>query len=232
MTTTFITGNSRGLGLGLTRFYLNQGDQVYSMSRNDCPEKHSNLHHCIQDLSQLEQIEQNLESLLPGSLDLVILNAGVLGKISDLADTSMQEVHTIMDINVWSNKVIIDWLIRHNIKPKQLILISSGASVKGNRGWGTYSISKACINMMSKLYVDEMPDTHITAFAPGLVQTQMQDYIYHDVDTIKFPSLARLVDSYQTELMPDIDTAATNIAHSLDKCLQFDSGSFVDIRQL
>ena len=232
MATVFITGNSNGLGLGLTRLYLDQGDIVYSLSRSDCPLQHSNLHHAIQDLSQLDDIENSLQPLLPKSLDLVILNAGILGKIQDLADTPMQDVKNIMDINLWSNKVIIDWLIKHKIKVKQLILLSSGASINGNRGWGAYSISKASINMMAKLYAHEMPDTHITAYAPGLVHTQMQDYLCHDVDVEKFPTIANLVNAYQTEFMPDTKTAAKIISTSFNKCLQFDSGSFVDILQL
>ncbi len=232
MATIFITGNSSGLGLGLTQFYLDQQEQVYSLSRSDCPLKHPKLFHGIQDLAKLDEIPQSLKNLIPDSLDLVILNAGILGKINDLADTSMQQTQHIMDINVWSNKVIIDWLIKNSIKVKQLIIISSGASINGNRGWGVYSISKAAINMMAKLYVHEMPDTHITAYAPGLIQTQMQEYLCNEVDTDKFPSITGLINAYQTEYMPDIETAAKSIAQSFDKCQQIESGSFVDIRQL
>ncbi len=232
MSAIFITGNSRGLGLGLTRHYLDKGDRLYSLSRSECPVKHANLQQIRQDLSQLDQIEQSLQSLLPDAPDLVILNAGILGQIKDLTDTSMPEIKTLMDINVWSNKLVIDWLIKHNIKVKQLIIISSGASVNGNRGWGAYSISKAAVNMMAKLYVDEMPGTHITTYAPGLVHTGMQDYLCREVDSIKYPSIASLISAYQTEFMPDIEIAAGLIAGSFEKCLQFDSGSFVDIRQL
>ncbi|MCP4077150.1 MAG: SDR family NAD(P)-dependent oxidoreductase [Gammaproteobacteria bacterium] len=232
MTNIFITGNSNGLGLGLTQFYLNQANQVYSLSRSECPLSHANLHHSKLDLSNLDEIEPSLNKLLPDTIDLVILNAGILGEINDLADTSMQQVQNIMDINVWSNKVIIDWLIKHDIKVKQLILISSGASINGNRGWGIYSMSKAAINMMAKLYVHEMPDTHICAYAPGLVHTQMQEYLCKKVDTVKFPSIKGLVKAYETEYMPDIETAAKNIAASFNKCTEFDSGSFIDIRQL
>ncbi len=232
MASIFITGNSKGLGLGLTRYYLQQGDTVYSLSRGVCPIEHDRLQHKQQDLSNLQQIDAALASLLPDSVDLVILNAGMLGKIQDLADTSMQEVHQLMDTNLWSNKVIIDWLIQKPVAVKQLILVSSGASINGNRGWGAYSISKAAVNMMAKLYAHEMPDTHITAYAPGLVHTQMQDYLCHDVDTEKFPSVQHLVDAYQTQYMPDIDTAAQAIAESFAACRKFASGSFVDIRQL
>ena len=128
--------------------------------------------------------------------------------------------------------MIIDWLIKNRIAVNQLILISSGASINGNRGWGAYSISKASINMMAKLYAHEMPDTHITAYAPGLVHTQMQDYLCQQVDVNKFPSIQNLVNAYHTPDMPDIDNAAQQIAQSFSACTAYDSGSFVDIRQL
>lgn len=232
MATVFITGNSHGIGLGLTRYYLDREYTVYSISRSQCPIEHPQLHHVMHDLSQLDDIERVMLSLLPAALDLVVLNAGILGEINDLADTSMHEVHSIMNINVWANKMIVDTLIRHNFTVKQLILMSSGASINGNRGWGIYSISKASINMMAKLYAHEMPNTHITAYAPGLVHTRMQDYLCQDVDTQKFPSITHLVDAYKTENMPEINEAATIIADSFANCLQFESGSFVDIRQL
>lgn len=232
MAKIFITGNSRGLGLGLTRFYLAQGDEVYSLSRSACPIDHANLHSRQQDLSRLSELDEALGALLPDKIDLAILNAGILGRIRDLADTPMEDIRQIMDINLWANKVIIDGLIKRPLALRQLILMSSGASVNGNRGWGAYSISKAALNMLAKLYAHEMPDTHITAYAPGLVHTQMQDYLCHDVDTIKFPSMANLVAAYHTDAMPDIDSAAQRIARSFTACLEYPSGSFLDIRQL
>ena len=232
MASIFITGNSNGLGLGLTRHYLEQQHQVYSLSRSDCPISDPNLHHRQQDLTELAQIPAALQALLPQTLDLVILNAGILGEIKDLSQTSMDEVEQLMTTNVWQNKIIVDWLIHNQRKVKQIIFMSSGASVNGNRGWGMYSVSKASLNMMAKLYAEEMPDTHITAYAPGLVQTRMQDYLCHDVDCDQFPSIKNLVGAYQTEMMPDIDSAAKRIASSFKACLKHVSGSFLDIRSL
>lgn len=232
MSSIFITGNSQGLGLGLTRHYLEHGHEVFSLGRSVCPVQHDNLNHSLRDLSELESIPSALSALLPDLLELMVLNAGILGNIRDLADTPMQQVEQIMNINVWSNKIIADWLIKNSILVKQLIFMSSGASVNGNRGWGVYSISKASINMMARLYAQEMRDTHITAYAPGLVHTQMQDYLCNDVDTEKFPSIENLVKAYGTEHMPDTYKAAKRIAESFGRCLDFASGSFVDIRQL
>lgn len=232
MPSVFITGNSNGLGLGLTHHYLQQDFSVYGLSRSPCPAEHALLHQATQDLADLEQISPCLAGLLPQSLDLVILNAGILGQIQDLNETSMDAVKQLMDVNVWANKVIIDWLIQHQVEVNQLILISSGASINGNRGWGAYSLSKASINMMAKLYAHEMPSTHITAYAPGLVHTQMQDYLCNEVNTEKYPSIQHLVNAYHTADMPSIDVAASNIAQSFAACRQYPSGEFVDIRQL
>lgn len=232
MASIFITGNSMGLGLGLTRYYLDRQNKLYTISRSSCPIKHTQLHHAKLDLSQLQDIEKTVSALLPPSLDLVILNAGILAEIKDLADTSLQEIQRVMDINVWANKILIDTLIKNQTRVKQLILMSSGASVNGNRGWGAYSISKASLNMMAKLYAHEMPHTHITAFAPGLVHTRMQDYLCNDVDEEKFPSIKHLKQAYRSEHMPGIYDAAQRIAESFKYCYRYDSGSFVDIRQL
>ena len=232
MAAIFITGNSQGLGLGLTRYYLEHEHQVYSLSRSACPIDHPALRSAQQDLAQLEQIGAALDALLPPALDLVILNAGILGRIEDLADTPMEAIREVMDINLWANKVIIDWLIHQPVRVEQLILMSSGASVNGNRGWGAYSISKAALNMLAKLYAHEMPATHITAYAPGLVHTRMQDYLCHEVDTDRFPSVQNLVAAFQTDAMPNPGRAAEIIARSFETCRRYPSGSFVDIRQL
>jgi benzil reductase ((S)-benzoin forming) len=232
MAAIFITGHSHGIGLGLTRHYLDRGDTVYAASRNPCELESPSLQQAKLDLSRPQDIAPVLTELLPARLDLVILNAGILGEIKDLADTSQDEVDRLMTINVWSNKVIIDWLIKQRINVRQLVLMSSGASVNGNRGWGAYSLSKAAINMLAKLYAHEMPDTHITAFAPGIVRTRMQDYLCREVDTDKFPSIASLANAYGSDYMPEVERAAPMLANAFERCLQHESGSFLDIRQL
>lgn len=50
MSTIFISGNSQGLGLGLTRYFLQQQHQLYSISRSNCPIDHPDLNHRGQDI--------------------------------------------------------------------------------------------------------------------------------------------------------------------------------------
>ncbi|HHH39618.1 MAG TPA: SDR family NAD(P)-dependent oxidoreductase [Sedimenticola sp.] len=230
----FITGNSSGLGRGLTETYLGMGWQVYGVSRRGFGGTPPGLVDARCDLSDFEAVPRALEKLLDGvvRLDLVILNAGVLGRIADLHDTSLEEIRSVMEINVWSNKVIIDWLIDAGIAVDQMILISSGAAVNGHRGWGAYSLSKATLNMLGQLYAHEMSDTHITSLAPGLVDTAMQDYLCEEVDAARFDSIQRLRSARNTPAMPKPDAAGRLIADIVPRLKDYPSGSFLDVRKL
>ena len=232
----FITGNSSGLGLGLTAYYLAQGDSVFGLSRRGCALDHPNLRDTKLDLMDSEAYSDALTELLSGvsEISIAILNAGILGDIKSMQDTEICDLEKIMQVNVWSNKLLMDWLIQNNVAVDQLILISSGASVNGGYGWSGYSMSKAALNMLAQLYAHEMPDTHVTSLAPGVIDTYMQETIRNPglVDAERFPSFNTLRELKTTGNMPDVDTAARNIASRLHELKSFKSGSFQDIRQI
>ena len=240
MLNVFITGTSSGLGHGFAKHFLEQGDSVYGLSRRGCHdldgELHDELHDIQCDLSDMDGINVALDSLLGEvtSLDLVILNAGILGEIKDLSETSLEAIREVMDINVWANKVILDWLLANKVVVEQIVLISSGASVNGNRGWGAYALSKAALNMLTMLYVYEFPGSHLCALAPGLVDTAMQDYLCDEgkVDKNRYPAIMNLRNARGTEVMPGPDDAAVQIASLFAKMKQHPSGSYLDIRTL
>lgn len=230
----FITGNSSGLGLGLTRRLLDQDAIVWGLSRSGCPiHDNDGLRDRKVDLGNLNTLEQDLDRLLSDALrlDLVVLNAGILGKIHAISETDVHDLEHMMRINVWANKVILDWLIERRLPVTQVVAISSGAAVNMNYGWGGYSLSKAALNNLIRLYAPEMPDTHLTALAPGLVDTAMQDYLCGEVDSDEFPSVEKLKDARGTGDMPDAETAAGTILGLLDKLREGDSGQFVDVRK-
>ena len=230
-----ITGNSSGLGMGLTKCYLARDWSVYGLSRRGYSGQHNKLHDIKCDLSEIDAIPSALDALLAGveKLDLVILNAGVLGKIKDMSETSIAEIREVMDINVWANKQIMDWLLQADIAPAQVVMISSGAAVNGNRGWGAYSLSKAALNMLAKLYSRELPQTHTCALAPGLVDTAMQDYLCGEITDPRFsPSADKLRAARGTSAMPTPEQAGALIAEAIPSLTSFPSGDFIDIRNL
>ncbi len=229
----FVTGNSSGLGWGLTEAYLARGRRVYGCSRRGCDLK-GELRDVRCDLSDLDAIGSALGQLLADAerLELVILNAGILGEIRELSSTSLEEIRRVMDVNVWSNKVIMDWLHGWGRPVEQVVMISSGASVLGNKGWGAYALSKAALNMLAKLYAHEFPNTHIAAIAPGLIDTAMMDYLCGEVDAGAFPAMQRIRQARGTEVMPAPRPAAERLAEAIPSLRDYASGSYVDIRQI
>ncbi len=234
----FITGNSSGLGLGLTEALMDREAIVWGMSRRGCPIKSRYddvLRDQQQDLGNLTTLDDGLEQLLSDCqrLDLVVLNAGVLGRIQEISTTDVHDVEHIMRVNVWSNKIILDWLIERQIPVDQIIAVSSGAALNMNYGWGAYSLSKAALNNLIQLYAPEMPGSHLCAWAPGLVDTAMQDYLCGEVDSDEFPSVQKLKDARGSDDMPDPRKAADSLLDNLETLRDnYDSGAFVDARSM
>ncbi len=230
---TFITGNSRGLGKGLSSVLLGRGYQVFGCSRKACDLK-GEIHNIDCNLQDFDKIPDKLQALLGEvkTLDLVFLNAGILPPLKNMSEISIEELREIMDINVWSNKIILDWLLQSEIEINQIILMSSGAAVFGSKGWGGYAISKAALNMLGKLYAHEFIKTHIIAIAPGLIDTQMMDYLCNEADSAQFPALKRIQNGFRTGIIQSPENAAIKILDALPEFKKYESGDFIDLRQI
>ena len=221
-----ITGCSSGLGLALTNYYLEKGFEVFGISRTKPNIENLNFIHINFDLSQVDKIKEKLTDILENinEFETVFLNAGMLGKIKVLKDLSIEELNEVYTINVYANKELLDILM--NIKVKNIIIISSGASKNGYKGWASYSLSKAGVNMLVNLYSNEMLNTKILAVAPGVIKTPMTDYIRFELDENIFPSVKKLNDG----VVQTPEETAIKLDNLINKIDEFESGSYVDVR--
>lgn len=228
----FISGTSSGLGHGLAKYLAQHEWTVHGCSRRGC--QLPGVHDIRCDLTNYTALPDVLSRLLGDvpQLDLVVLNAGILGEIRDIATTPMADMKQVMEINVWANKAILDWLYASGKPVHQVVMISSGAAILGNKGWGGYALSKAALNMLAKLYAHELPTTHISALAPGIIDTPMMDHLCEEADAVAFPALERLREARGTDVMPDPLGAAIKIVSVLPALRERPSGSFVDIREI
>ena len=231
-----ITGVSSGVGFGLAQEYLNQAQIVYGVSRRT-PEdlmEYQDFHFAELDLTNYEKVGSTIGMLLDDApeIDVVVLNAGILSPIQDMTATPLDELKRAMEVNVWTNKVLLDWLLQSGKAIKQVITISSGAAVNGHRGWNGYSISKAALNMLTQLYAAERPDIHFTALAPGLIDTDMQAYMSGLPHDDRFPSVNFLREARGTEAMPSPEKAAPMLIKAFSVVKQEKSGGFFDVREL
>ncbi|MCF7797230.1 MAG: SDR family NAD(P)-dependent oxidoreductase [Lentisphaeria bacterium] len=232
----FITGVSSGIGHGLAAEYLQRGDTVYGVSRRE-PHNltaHEKFHFAELDLTDYEKMAPVCKTLLHNTteLDLVVLNAGILSPIRDMVETPLEDLRQAMEINVWANKMLLDWLLQSGRTVRQVVGISSGAAVNGHRGWNGYSLSKAALNMLIQLYAAERPDIHFTALAPGLIDTDMQAYMSGLSKDERFPSIEALKNARGTAAMPTPDAAAPLLIKAFDKVKAFENGGFTDVREL
>lgn len=223
-----ITGCSSGLGLALTNYYLQKGFKVFGISRNKPDIADTNFIHKSFDLSNILKIKEDLATFILDikQIDTVFLNAGMLGKIKILEELSIQEMQKVYELNVYANKELLDILM--TLEVKNILVISSGASKNGYKGWGSYSLSKAGINMLVNLYANEFLNTKILALAPGVIKTPMTDYIRFELNEDIFPSVKKLNGgSVQTP-----NETAVKIDALISKIENFSSGSYVDIREI
>lgn len=231
-----ITGSSSGIGNGLAKEYLRRGDHVYGISRRIPENIRDNLkyQHLQLDLTDYNKVNQQVPVFLQGQnhFDIVILNSGVLGDIRFTKEVSIEQMKEVMEINVWANKALLDLLFALNKKIKQAVGISSGAALRSTPGWGSYALSKAGLDMLMNIYAKENPDTHFVAFAPGLVDSEIQEYIYNIKDAANFPSAKKLQEARFTASMPDPDTAAPMLIKGFEKALKYESGMHLDVREI
>ena len=132
----FITGVSSGIGFGLAKAYVDRGANVFGVSRRQPPEPLVSVEHfrfAALDLTEESNVKPTIEGLLGelatsgGRLNTVILNAGVLGQIGDLNEISLAELRATMNVNVWSNKTLVDVLLDLGAIDR-IVAISSGAA--------------------------------------------------------------------------------------------------------
>lgn len=223
-----ITGCSSGLGLALTNFYLDLGFNVYGISRNKPNINNKNFTHLAFDLSDTKNIKIYCKNFIENitNIDVVYLNAGMLGEIKTLKELSIEEINEVYNLNVYANKELLDILA--TIETKVVIGISSGAAVNGSMGWASYSLSKAGINMLINLYSKEMVNTKLLAVAPGVIETPMTDYIRFDIDDNIFTSAKKLKEGYIQKPLE----AASRLNEVVEKINDFESGSFIDVRNI
>jgi len=87
MRTILITGTSRGLGLGLTRAYLERGDRVFAVTRRApdnelltlCHQYGKALQPIVCDLDRESAAERIQQALKGAELQLALFNAGIYG---------------------------------------------------------------------------------------------------------------------------------------------------------
>lgn len=186
METVLITGAARGIGLELTRQFLDLGYKVISTYRNQPSTalvelaESSNLSLVELEVTDSQAIENVASTLSDTPIDILINNAGVIGPDSQSRDTveAEQWMHTLA-VNTIAPLMISRAFIpqlKLSINPR-IVTISSqmGLLSRNSTGMYAYRSSKAAINkVMQVLAVELKPEgIAVCPIHPGWVQTDM-----------------------------------------------------------
>lgn len=113
-----------------------------------------------------------------GRLDILVGNAGVLGRIAPLAHIPANVWDEAIGVNVTANWRLIrslDPLLRRS-DAGRAVFVTSGAALKLRANWGSYGVTKAALNALIATYAAETASTRVRTnlFSPGPVRTAMR----------------------------------------------------------
>ena len=214
-TAAVITGGSRGLGRALAIALAREGvrvvlvareqrdlDRVVEAIRKDGGEAWA-IAADVGDKNAIYAIAGEAAALA-GPIDILIQNASTLGPIPLrlLLDTDCEDLEHTLAVNLVGPfrlaKAIVGSMA---LRGRGLMLsITSDATVQAYANWGAYSISKAGLDHLTRLFAAELEETGVRCLSvdPGDMDTEMHAAALPDADrsTLANPSdaAARIVE--------------------------------------
>jgi NAD(P)-dependent dehydrogenase (short-subunit alcohol dehydrogenase family) len=113
-----------------------------------------------------------------GKLDVLVANAGLLGTLSPMSHVEPRVFDDVMAVNVTANYRLIRALdpLLQKSDAGRAVFLTSGAAWVPMAYWGPYSVSKAAVELMARIYAAETATTNlrVNVFNPGPVRTRMR----------------------------------------------------------
>lgn len=229
----YITGTSKGLGKALVQLFLEEGDHVVGIGRNNVIE-HVNFEFIECDMGDLNAVKEIRFS--SDDTDCVLINnAGVIGtirRVSDLDPTSIEEV---MNVNTLAPMILCQQFLKDipDSVATTIVNISSGASSRSIPGWAAYCASKAALDRFSEtVYLEEQENgrkIRVYSVAPGVIDTGMQQSI-RAAEPSDFSSLQTFRDLKENNELQSPVTVARKVMYLLS--LPFDGRVIRSLREL
>jgi len=214
-TTALITGASRGLGRALALLLAGAGARVVMVARNqaaldaavaEVTAAGGVAFGIAADLGDKQQIHAiaGQATALVGPIDLLIHNASTLGPtpLPLLLDTECEDFEQVLQVNLLGpfrlTKILAGAMALR--KSGTVVHISSDAAVSAYPNWGSYGVSKAALDHLSRSWAAELLDTGVRVLSvdPGEMDTVMHAAAIPEADpkTLTQPAViaARILD--------------------------------------
>ncbi len=202
-----VTGASRGIGAAIAGALAAEGAHVVLTARTaaDLEQVEEKIHAAggSATIAPLDLTEQDsiarLAAAIAGRwdrLDMLVLNAALLGTLGPVAQIDVKEFSKVMTLNLLAQQALLaafDPMLRRS-EAGRVLAITSSVGAAPRAYWGAYGASKAALETLVLAYAQEVGNvTPIRAAIvdPGATATQMRARAFpgEDPATLKSPEV-------------------------------------------
>jgi len=200
-----VTGASRGIGSATAEALAEAGAHVILVARtaSALEEVEERIHSAggTATIAPLDLTEGESIGKLAGAvaerwerLDILVLNAAMLGSLTPVQDIDPKEYSRILSLNLLANQALIaafDPLLR-KAERADVVALTSSVGGEPRAFWGAYGSSKAALETLLGAYADETEHTgrlKVHILDPGATRTRMRALAFpgEEPETVKPP---------------------------------------------
>ena len=200
-----VTGASRGIGAATAEALAAAGAHVILTARNsanlEAVEERIHAAGGSATIAPLDLTEGEAIGKLAVAvaerwekLDILILNAAMLGSLTPVQDLDAKEFARTVSLNLLANQALIaafDPLLRKS-EAAELVAVTSSVGSEPRAFWGGYGASKAALENMVGAYADEtahLGRLRVHILDPGATRTRMRSLAFpgEEPDSVKPP---------------------------------------------
>lgn len=219
-----VTGASRGIGAATAEALAAAGAHVILTARGAqaLEQVEERIHQAggtatiaPMDLNDTENVSKLAQAVAErwGSLDIMVLNAAMLGSLSPVEHLDAKELEKVFKLNVLANQALIaafDPLLRRAEKA-DVIGITSSVGEEPRAFWGGYGASKAAFDTLLGAYADETAyagKLRVQIVDPGSTRTRMRQLAFpgEEPESVKPPEV--VATAILERLQGDADTGS------------------------
>ncbi|TDQ18806.1 NAD(P)-dependent dehydrogenase (short-subunit alcohol dehydrogenase family) [Algoriphagus boseongensis] len=188
-----ITGASKGIGFSIAEIFAAAGAKVVLCSRkqdaldemaDQLKAKGYEATGIACNVGKIEELPALVEKTVAiyGTIDILVNNAAANPVFGPVHETSLEAFDKIMDVNVKAPFELCRLCFPYLRKSSNasVINISSIGGISPEQGLGIYSVSKAALISLTKVFAKEWGDAKIrvNAICPGLIQTKFSEALW------------------------------------------------------
>ncbi len=202
-----VTGASRGIGAATAEALAAAGAHVILVARtaSALEEVEERIHAArgMATIAPLDLTDGESIGKLAGAvaerwqkLDLLVLNAAMLGSLTPVPDIDPKEYSRLLSLNLLANQALIaafDHLMK-KAETADIVALTSSVGSEPRAFWGAYGSSKAAVETLLGAYADETAYTgriRVHIVDPGATRTRMRALAFpgEEPESVKPPEV-------------------------------------------